>query len=131
MGTRKQPQPERPDSAPLAAQVVLRSASGRSLTELATGPLPEDMAPFLPAASARRAVSAAFTRLGFRVLEDAQGLSMSIEAPPAIFQRVFGLAPQSAAKATAAQPISLQAPPEIAAHVAAITLLVSPEWMGN
>ncbi len=73
-----------------AANVFLRSPSGRSIRELAEGPLPRDLTPWLPAPSAQREVTRFFSELGFQAHADALGLTVSIEGSRALFTRVFG-----------------------------------------
>lgn len=68
----------------------MRSPSGRSIRELAEGPLPGDLTPYLPAPSAGKKVTRFFSELGFEAHADALGLTVSIEGSRELFTRVFG-----------------------------------------
>jgi hypothetical protein len=117
----------------LAAQVFLRSASGRSIRELGAAPLPADLSPYMPTQAGRRAGREAFEGLGFKVFEDAMGVTMSIEGPPALFTRAFGIprATLRGLKALKASPAVRLDPPEAVRDlVEEIVLIPPPEWFG-
>lgn len=110
------------------AQVFLRSVSGRSVHEIAEGPLPADLTPFRASESARTAVYRLFERLGFKVYLDEMGLALTIEASPKLFSKVFGLSETDIAKISASEVKRLRAPREFAEFVEEIVLTPKPEF---
>lgn len=111
----------------LVAQVFLRSVSGRSYRELAQGPLPDDLAPFRASEEARSAVWRFLEKAGFKVFQDEMGLTLSIEAAPALYAKVFGLA-RHKVKVPAHQTSSLLPPKAIAKWLEEIVLMPKPEF---
>ena len=111
----------------LVAQVFLRSVSGRSYRELAQGPLPDVLAPSRPSDDVRGSVQRFLEQAGFKVYRDEMGLALSIEASPALYAKLLGLAPGKAAAMTAAQTIRLTPPKAIAHWVDEILLTPKPE----
>lgn len=112
----------------VAAQVFLRSVSGRSIKEIAGGPLPDDLAPFRPTEAARTAVQRFLAAAGFEVHGDEMGFTLSIEASPADFARVFGIDASRITKVSAQQTLRLPAPAEIQDFVEDIAVLPKPEF---
>ncbi len=112
---------------PVSAQVFLRSTSGRSLRSLGQGPLPEDLAPFLPSPAVRREAVRALGRLGFTVHADDTGLSVSIEGPPSLFSRVFGVAAGRLRVPAATETVALPLPESLKGLVESVVLLPRPE----
>lgn len=111
----------------LVAQVFLRSVSGRSYRELTQGPLPDDLAPYRPADEVRGSVQRFFEQAGFKVYQDEMGLALSIEASPALYAKLLGLAPGQAADLSATHTIRLTPPKAIAQWVDEILLTPKPE----
>jgi hypothetical protein len=111
----------------LAAQVFLRSVSGRSVRELGAAPLPADLAPYLPAQGERRRALGVFERLGFKVFADTLGVSLSIEGPPELFVKVFGLQPEAVRRLKAPETVHLPPPREIGDLVEEIAIVPPPE----
>ena len=111
----------------IAAHVYLRSVSGRSVRELASGPLPEDLSPFRPTEAARTAVHRFLADAGFKVYSDELGLALSIEGPPSRFSRIFGIDAARITKAAAHETLSLRPPPEVSEFVEEIVVLPKPE----
>ena len=111
----------------VAAQVFLRSASGRSLEELTEAALPEDLSPFRASATARAEVERFLRRAGFKVFSDEQGLTLSIEGPVDAFAKVFGIDQARITGVSAIETVSLNPPREIQALVDKIVVLPKPE----
>jgi hypothetical protein len=111
----------------VSAQVFLRSVSGRSARELATGPLPSDLGPFRAPQAARTTVQRFLADAGFKVYADESGLTLSIEGPPANFARAFGADAARVAKVSARETLALRPPAEIAPLVEEIVVLPKPE----
>jgi hypothetical protein len=111
----------------VAAQVFLRSASGRSLDEIAEAPLPDDLSPFRPPPAARADVERFLSRAGFKVFSDEQGITLSIEGPAETFAKVFRTEAARITRVSAADTISLKPPEEIHAIVDSIIVLPKPE----
>ena len=111
----------------VAAQVFLRSVSGRSVRDLAEGPLPEDLSIYRPPESARVAVRRHLELAGFTVFDDAQELTLSIEGPPAAYQKAFGARAIGIKAPLALRTVRLLAPPEIRDLVEDVMLLPAPE----
>ena len=112
----------------IAAQVFLRSISGRSIKELADGALPEDLSPFRPTEAARNAVHRFLTHAGFTVHADESGLTLSFEGPPRRFARTFGVAESELVGIQAHETVLLRAPEEIRQFVEEIAVLPKPEF---
>jgi hypothetical protein len=112
----------------VAAQVFLRSVSGRSFRGIAQGPLPDDLSPFRPTDAARTAVHRFLARAGFDVFSDESGLTLSIEGPPASFARVFGVEAAHLTEVRAQETVPLRPPPEIQELVDEIVVLPKPEF---
>jgi hypothetical protein len=114
-------------SGACAAQVFLRSRSGRSYRDLREGPLPQDLSLYLPTPSARQEVTGLFSRLGFRTYADDMGLTISIEGSPELFSRIFGVAVRRLAAAPPTDTIALRSPEEVRELIEEIVLLPRPE----
>jgi hypothetical protein len=117
------PSPER-----AVAQVALRTASGRSIREIGEGPPPADLSPYRVDPELRQRVSRVLERLGFSVFADASGATLSIEGPPALFERVFGITPARLQAVRATDTVRLTPPAEIRPDVDDIVVLPKPEF---
>ncbi len=73
----------------VAAQVFLRSRSGKSVRDLQRA-TPTDIAEYQPDETTLAAAREAFEALGFRVFTDSTGIALTIEGPSSLFTRVFG-----------------------------------------
>lgn len=111
----------------VAAQVFLKSVSGRSARELGSGPVPGDLAPFRAPAAARDVVERFLTAAGFKVYGDELGLALSIEGQSADFARTFGIDATRLARIAAPETVSLEAPTAIRSLVDEIVVLPKPE----
>jgi hypothetical protein len=111
----------------LAAQVFLRSVSGRSVRDIGAGPAPADLAPYRPAQADSAAVVRFLEERGFKVHRDELGLTVSIEAPPSLFKKTFGITADPA-KITATETTRLRVPKEIAGFVEEIVVVPKPEY---
>lgn len=111
----------------LAALVLLRTVSGRSLRELTTSPPPSDLEAYRAPREAIDTVRRAFEIRGFQVLEDATLPTLRLEGDPALFASCFGV-PES--RLEGGTPVLELSPPrDISALIDTITLLrptVSP-----
>lgn len=117
-------------STRIAAHVYLKSVSGRSITELATGLPPDDLTPFLPPPSARSEVTRWFNDRGFEVHADDLGIALSIDGTPTLFERAFRtdqakLATDVGAEVERRLPI----PEELSGLVDAIAIIPPPELL--
>jgi hypothetical protein len=121
---RKEGKPE----AGCAAQVFLRSQSGRSVRSMGEGSLPADLAPFRPPLAAKEKVVRLFGDLGFRTYEDDLGLSVSIEGPRRLFARVFRVPLHRLEPPAPAHTVTLEPPGEVRELVETIVLLPPPEF---
>jgi hypothetical protein len=115
------------DEATASAQVFLRTKSGRSVRELASGPLPEDLAAYRAPADAVQAVVHYLEQRGFRCFRDEMGLALTIEGSTSVFTKVFGVASETVRSVRAATSVHLRAPREIDAYVDEIVVTPRPE----
>jgi len=72
----------------LMATVYLKSQTGRSLLRERPA-APSDPAPYLPSPETVKKAIAELTRLGFTI--EAQGATLSISAPPELFEQACGV----------------------------------------
>lgn len=72
----------------LMATVYLKSQTGRSLLRERPA-VPSDPAPYVPSPETIKKAIAELTRLGFTI--EAQGATLSISAPPELFEQVCGV----------------------------------------
>lgn len=114
----------------VAAQVFLRSVSGRSVRDLGEGTAPADLGPYRPTPAAREEARRYFEGRGFRVFLDEAGLTMSVEAPPRLFRAVFGTPADRASAARVTQDTRLPVPAELGEWVEEIHVLPPPELHG-
>ena len=123
---RKQKKATPGDSQTVAAQVFLRSKSGKSFRDLATA-THANIADYRPVEKNLAAARAALEAKGFRVFEDSTGISLSIEGTAELFSKVFGA---SAKKLHGALPESrpLAPPKELKDLVEEIHVLPRPEF---
>ena len=101
----------------MAAYVFLRSVSGKSIRELSTLPLPEDLAPFRASPSVRNKVTQFFRDRGFDVYEQDDGLALSITGSANKFVEVFQLPEARLLSRAPSSSDSLPIPPELAGLV--------------
>ena len=88
--------PSRPNQgASMSALVFLFSPEGRSFRECASGPLPDDLDKYRASPEASAKALSHFAELGFKVFEDDMRLTLTIEASPAQFAKVFNTTPSS------------------------------------
>ena len=113
----------------VAAHVFLRSVSGRSARELGEGPLPADLSPLRAPPAARDEVYRHFEQHGFRVFIDAEGLFVSIDGPPSLFTRVFGVGEQSLVNVPASTTKTLPVPGILQQLVEEIVVMPLPEML--
>jgi hypothetical protein len=116
-----------PRAESVAAQVFLRSVSGRSVRELGSGSAPADLAPLRAPVASREAVERFLTAAGFKVYGDEMGLSLSIEGRPAAFAKAFGVEAERLGRIAATETVSLEVPATIRALVDEIVVLPKPE----
>lgn len=109
----------------MTAQVFLRSASGRSLRDLAGVSDLADLPKYHAPPAARAAAIAKLEAAGFRVFPDEMGIALSIQAAPGVFEKVFG---SVAVPSSGAATVRLRAPPDLDDLVEEISLLPPPEW---
>lgn len=112
----------------VAAQVFLRSRSGKSFRELQRS-TPTDITESQPDENALVAAREAFEALGFKVFSDSTGIALTIEGPPSLFARVFG-ASNFETNRSIVSPRPLPAPKEIGNLVEEIHLLPPPDLHG-
>lgn len=134
MPRKKKSPPEEPQV--ISAQVVLRSASGKSIRDQ-TAISTKNIKDYLPSAADIQAVTTAFARAGFEV-SPVVGISFAITAPVSIFEKVFQTRIQRDArggiKATrtgqaATQELPLQSlPNEITERIEAVTFSPPPDF---
>ena len=110
----------------LAAVVFLRSVSGKSLRELATGPLPPDLDAYRPPPAAVDTVRHAFDSRGFDVFADAQRLTLTLEGERALFAEYFGVPEARLADPSRRSEIELTPPSDIRSLIERIRLLPPP-----
>jgi hypothetical protein len=110
-----------------AAQIILRSASGRSMREVGAGSPPSDLTPFRPTEAASSAVTRFLQERGFQVHRDDLGLTISIEGPPSLFKKTFGVTVDPT-KISATETIRLPPPKEIGQFVDEILIVPKPEY---
>jgi hypothetical protein len=118
-------------AARVAAHVFLRSVSGKSILELGHGPVPADLSPYLPLPATRERVCEMFRIRGFSVFVEDSGLTMSIEGPPRLFTKTFGMREGSSSKALSLGTTELSPPQEMSHLVERITLIPAPELFGQ
>lgn len=111
----------------VAAQVFLRSVSGRSFRELGSEQLPGDLAPFRAPPAARAAAERFLTDAGFKVYGDELGLALTIEGRPEDFARTFGIDPRRLSDVAAHETVTLETPVAIRALVDEIVVLPKPD----
>jgi hypothetical protein len=109
----------------IAAQVFLRSRSGKSFRDLQHS-TPTDIAEYQPDEATWAAAREAFEALGFRVFSDSTGIALTIEGPSSLFTRVFR-ASKSKMKQSLLSPRPLSAPKEIMNLVEEIHVLPAPD----
>jgi hypothetical protein len=114
-----------------AAQVFLRSVSGKSIHALGQGPLPADLSPYRAAPSARDEAVRALQKRGFRVFPDEAGLTVAIEGSPALFAKTFGVPEKRLLDVSAADTLALAPPKELEHVVENIFLMPRPEWFST
>ena len=119
---------ERKPGSDCAAQVFLRSESGRSLRSMGEGSLPDDLAPFRPPVAAKEKVVRLFGDLGFRTYADDLGLTVSIEGSRKLFAQVFRVPLHRLESPAPSQTLTLEPPGEVRELVEAIVLLPPPEF---
>jgi hypothetical protein len=119
---------ERKPEAGCAAQVFLRSQSGRSVRSMGEESLPADLAPFRPPVAAKEKVVRLFGDLGFRAYADDLGLTVSIEGPRRLFAKVFGVSLRRLEPPAPSPTVMLKPPGEVRELVEAIVLLPPPEF---
>jgi hypothetical protein len=115
------------DEATASAQVFLRTKSGRSVRELASGPLPEDLDAYRAPAETVQAVVQCMERLGFQVFRDEMGLALTIQGSTSHFVAVFGGGARKLTALAANREVRLPAPKEIDAYVDEIVATPRPE----
>jgi len=106
---------------PVAALVVPRSRSGRSFRNLQKGPVPADLSPYQPLPETLRQVRSAFEKLGFKVYEEALGITLTIEGPAELFASVF--AKRTTDFAPGVFQVQLDPPPELKDLLESISLI--------
>ncbi len=111
----------------VAAQVFLRSASGRSVRRLGDGAVPADLTPFRAPPGARSEVERFLANAGFKVYADESGFALSIEGDSGQFARTFGIDAARVGKVAGHETVELAVPKEISALVEAIVVLPRPE----
>ena len=79
----------------MSALVFLFSPEGRSFRECTSGPLPDDLDKYRASPEASAQARSHFAELGFKVFEDDMRLTLTIEASPAHFGKVFNKTPSS------------------------------------
>ena len=84
-----------------------------------------------PDAGARRETLRAFLAMGFQVFEADDGVTLSIQGPPALFAQVFHQKAADLANRTLRDDLKLATPPALTDRVAAIHLLPPPERYGG
>jgi hypothetical protein len=114
------------DEATASAQVFLRTKSGRSVRELASGPLPEDLDAYRAPAETVQAVVQCMERLGFQVFRDEMGLALTIQASASVFTKVFDVTSEVVTDVRAEATVHLRAPREIDAYVDEIVVTPRP-----
>ena len=124
----ERPKPSR-DDKPISAQVILRSASGRSPGP-ASAVTAANVADYAPSPDAARRVSHALEAFGFSV-GPMVGNSFSITGPPELFERYFRA--KVAKRAGRRLPEDLEIPlgalpKDIAGDVAAVTFSPPPDF---
>jgi hypothetical protein len=118
------------DETTASAQVFLRSSSGRSVRELATGPLPTDLSPYRASGTTVDAVVRHLEACGFQVFRDEMGLALTIQGQASVFVKVFGVTRETVTSVRADTTIRLRAPREIAEYVDEIVVTPKPELFG-
>ena len=111
----------------LVAQIFLRSVSGRSIREVGEGSPPSDLTPFRPTEATSSAVVRFLQRQGFQVHRDDLGLTVSIEGPPSLFKKIFGVTADPT-KISATETVRLHPPKEIGEFVEEIVIVPKPEY---
>ena len=111
----------------VAAQVFLRSVSGRSVRGLGNGSVPADLTPFRAPPGARSDVERFLVSAGFKVHADESGFGLSIEGDSAQFARTFGIDAARVEKVAGHETVELAVPKKISALVEAIVVLPRPE----
>jgi hypothetical protein len=109
----------------IAAQVFLRSRSGKSFRDLQRS-TPADIAEYQPDEKACASAREAFESLGFKVFNNSTGIALTIEGPPSLFARVFG-ASNFESNRSLVSPRPVPAPKEIRSLVEEIHVLPPPD----
>ncbi len=111
----------------VSAIVYLKSLSGDLVRDLGTGPLPEDLSAFRAPKKAVEAVCEAFRKRRFEAFVDSMGLTITIEASPSRFTKVFGVARKRLLDLPATETLRLAPPEEVRELVEEIVVLPRPE----
>lgn len=101
------------------------------MKSLGQAPLPADLAPFRAPEEAQRAVQRAFGTLGFQAHMDALGLALTIQGPPALFAKVFGVPAGRVRALRATDTVSLPVPDAVRPLVEDIVLVPRPEFFAR
>lgn len=116
------------EERPVAAQVLLKTGSGKSLRDLDTSALPANLDDYRADPSVREKAKRILGRLGFEVFEATNGLTLSIQAPASVFTRAFGVKASRLRNVRSTSSIDLDVPDDLDPFVEAIVVLPPPEY---
>ena len=119
---------KRDSDATLTAQVILRSSSGKALSDLDHDPSHAELEALRAAPRSGAAVRSHFEGVGLKVIADEMGLTMTLTGPVSAFNLAFGARPTELLGSTARSPRHLAVPLALADHVEEITILPRPDW---
>jgi hypothetical protein len=112
----------------VAAQVFLKTPSGKSLRDADTSSLSGGLDDYRPDRAVRDKATHILGRLGFGVFEAADGLTLSIQAPASVFTSVFGVKADRLRRIRPTSTRDLDVPDELEPFVDAIVVLPPPEY---